>query len=93
MKQVTCKSGLKGWQGHLREVYASFCEFEGYSIMYGLHARLGYATPLKAWHDNPEIQGSVNPSDFRRVLKRYPFQPHTAGSRQSFLDAARAAFA
>lgn len=40
--------------------------------MYGLHARLGYTTALKAWHNNPEVQGSVNPSDFRRVLKRYP---------------------
>jgi len=67
MKQVTCKSGLKGWQGHLRENYASFNEFEYFSEQNGLHARLGYKTALAAWHNNPKIQGSVNPSDYRRV--------------------------
>ena len=61
-----------GWQGHLREVYVSFGEFESYSVMRNLHVRLGFETPLAAWHANPEVQGSVIPSDYRRVLKRYP---------------------
>ncbi len=67
MKSITCKSGVKGWQGHLREVYASYAEFEYYSTMYGLHARLGYKTALSAWHTNPKIQGSVNSNDYKKV--------------------------
>ncbi len=67
MKQVKCKSGIKGWQCRLQASYASFDEFESYSDTYGLHEKLGYDNALQAWNDNPLIQGSVNPSDFKKV--------------------------
>lgn len=66
-KRVICKSGLTGWQCKLRYNYASFEEFEAYSETYGIHTRLGYKTPKTAWTKNPTIQGSVNPSDLRKV--------------------------
>ncbi len=62
-KQVTCKSGLKGWQNKLQKVYASFEEFETYDRTYGISSRLGYASAEEAWDANPTIQGSVKPSD------------------------------
>ena len=67
MKQVKCKSGLTGWQCHLRENYDSFEEFKRLSEMYGLHTRLKFKSPEDAWYVNPLIQGSVNPGDYRRV--------------------------
>ena len=76
MKTIRCKSGLRGWQGKLQEVYTSFEEFNGYCGIYSIHERLGYKTPWSCWRFNPVVQGSVNPSDLRRVrsvkLKRYP---------------------
>ena len=65
--QVKCKSGLRGWQSPLRDNYADFAEFERYAETYGLHRRLGYRSPRAAWNANPTVQGSVNPSDFRKV--------------------------
>jgi hypothetical protein len=65
--QVQCRSGLKGWQARLRKIYSSLAEFVTYCSIYNNHARLGYATPETAWRANPIIQGSVNPSDYRRV--------------------------
>lgn len=70
MKQVKCKSGLTGWQCRLQENYKDFADFEHYSNLRDLHTRLGYITPQAAWDDNPVIQGSVNPSDFRKVSTR-----------------------
>ena len=67
MKQVTCKSGLVGWQSRLQKNYASFAEFERYSEIYGLHSRLGFSDALSAWEQNPLVRGSVQPSDFCRV--------------------------
>jgi hypothetical protein len=67
MKRVKCKSGIKGWQGRIQESYSSFDEFSKYAEIFGLHTRLGYATPYEAWMANPIIQGSVNPSDFCKV--------------------------
>ena len=64
MRQIRCKSGLRGWQSPLRDNYA---EFERYADTYGLHGRLGYRSPRAAWNANPTVQGSVNPSDFRKV--------------------------
>ena len=67
--RVTCDSGIEGWQCKLQDNYASFEEFESYSTMRGLAERLGYGFEgeEEAWNDNPTIQGSVNPSDFRKV--------------------------
>lgn len=67
MKTVKCKSGIKGWQGKLQKVYTSFDEFNSYSEMYGIAERIGYGSTIEAWEDNPTIQGSVNPSDLRKV--------------------------
>ena len=67
MKQITCKSGLKGSQSRLRNRYDSLVEFQAYSDAYGLAARLGYKTAAAAWKANPVVQGSVEPSDFRKV--------------------------
>jgi hypothetical protein len=67
MKQVTLKSGRKGWQGFLRENYESIAEFQNTSEAYDLHGRLGYTTPAQAWDANPIVQGSTNPTDFAKV--------------------------
>lgn len=70
MRHVRCKSGLKGWQDHLRSNYeGKFEQFEAYDRIYGLAARLGYASASEAWEANPIVQGSTNPEDFR-VVKR-----------------------
>jgi len=66
-KQVKCQSGVQGWQCHLQENYPSFGDFQHYAELYGLHTRLGYDSPWEAWRTNPLIQGSVNPTDFRKV--------------------------
>lgn len=67
MKRVTCKSGLKGTRVRLRKLYDSFAEFESFATMYGLHTRLGYDTPEKAWKANPTIEYSVDPTDYRKI--------------------------
>jgi hypothetical protein len=67
MQTVRCKSGLTGYQCRLQENYASLAEFEEYDRMYHLVSRLGYKTARGAWNANPMIQGSVEPSDFRKV--------------------------
>jgi hypothetical protein len=58
-----------GWQDKLRNAYSSEEDWAAYALTYGLHERLGYASPEDAWEANPTVQGSVNPSDYRRVGK------------------------
>jgi len=82
MKRVKCKSGIEGWQCRLRKSYSSLKEFSIYANFYGLHKRLGYKTPEAAWRANPLVRGSVNPSDFQRVLKRYPKKVVIAHARK-----------
>ena len=65
--RVRCKSGIMGYRNRLRHNYTSFGEFEASCEIYGLHIRLGYKSPETAWRYNPMIEGSVTPSDFRRV--------------------------
>ena len=74
MKQVICKSGLKGWQDRLRSNYDSLEEFKAWSDIYGLAKRLGFKTAEAAWKANPTVQGSVEPSDYCkvRVAKKCP---------------------
>ena len=67
MKRVKCRSGQIGWQAKLHEIYSNFEEFETYSDMYGLAARLGYKKARNAWLNNPTVEGSVVYGDFRRV--------------------------
>jgi hypothetical protein len=56
-----------GWRSKLQKVYSGFEEFEAYSEMYALSERLGYISAEDAWAANPTVQGSVNPSDYKRV--------------------------
>jgi len=67
MKQVRCRSGLRGWQGRIQEVYATFSEFADWCNNYNNHVRLGFGSPAEAWDANPMVQGSVNPADYRKV--------------------------
>jgi hypothetical protein len=67
MKRVKCKSGIEGWQERLKFLYADFAEFKHYADLYKLHKKLGYRTPKAAWDNNPLVEGSVNPSDYRKV--------------------------
>lgn len=71
MKTVTCKSGVKGWQGKLQAQYSTFVEFQAYSDMYGLHTRLGFLTPELAWQANPTVRGSVVPEDYQIVYDKF----------------------
>jgi hypothetical protein len=73
IKKVICASGISGWQANLQTNYESFEEFENYSNTYGIHSRIGYATLKDAWDANPLVQGSVNPSDFRKVVSKFKF--------------------
>lgn len=67
-KQVTCKSGLIGYQTRLCDEYHTFADFESFSDMYGLAVRLGFGSAREAWDANPLVQGSTNPADYCRVL-------------------------
>lgn len=63
-KQVTCKSGLPGWQCRLRDNYDNdFEQFKSCSRIYKIAKRLGFKNAEEAWHENPVIQGSTNPDD------------------------------
>jgi len=74
MKQITTKSGIKGYQCHLQDNYSSFAEFGGYDDVCNLAARLGFKTAKEAWKVNPVIQFSANPEDFCTVSAPTPVQ-------------------
>jgi len=57
------------WKARLRSVYTNEEEWLAYNDIYGLAERLGYSDPHRAWKDNPRVQGSTNPKDYR-VVKR-----------------------
>ena len=65
--RVRCKSGLMGWRTRLRNNYWNAREWSINSDTFGLAERLGYKSGTDAWNANPVIEGSVEPSDFRRV--------------------------
>jgi hypothetical protein len=71
MKRVRCQSGIYGYQCRLRESYTDFEQWRNYSRVFGLAERLGYEIGNDgiedAWNENPIIQGSVIPSDFKRI--------------------------
>ena len=58
------------WKDKLQNVYSSLEEWEQFEEIYNLAKRLGYDSAQEAWDDNPMIQGSVNPSDYRKVTER-----------------------
>jgi len=64
-KKSIKKTGM--WKDKLQNVYDSFEEFKKYDDTYGLTGRLGYDSPEEAWEDNPLIQGSTDPADFKVV--------------------------
>ena len=83
MKQVKCKSGLRGWQGRLHEVYTDIEDFDYWCALRGIHTRLGFRSVKGCWKANPLVRGSVNPSDLQRVkLKRYPREVVVAYARK-----------
>lgn len=56
------------WRMRLRDVYLQDRErWIAYSDLYGLSDRLGYSDAAKAWTENPIIQGSTNPNDYKTV--------------------------
>jgi hypothetical protein len=63
-KQSTKRSS---WTAKIREIYSSLEEFIRYSETYGLAEKLGYNTPEETWKDNPMIQGSKNPGDYKKA--------------------------
>ena len=67
MKTIKCKSGIRGWQGRLQEVYSSYEEFCMYSDTYGVACRLGNCNTEELWTLNPIIQGSIRPEDLSFV--------------------------
>lgn len=67
MKTIIAESGIKGWQTRLQKNYNSFDEFESFCQVFNIHKRLGFKTIKSAWQNNPVIQGSVIPSDLKRV--------------------------
>lgn len=65
---VRCQSGLMGWRGRLAANYGGHFElFERYDGIYDLARRLGYHNAEAAWASNPIVEGSVVPSDYRKV--------------------------
>jgi len=65
---VKMRSGITGWRTRLQNNYANRAEFREYAETFGLMNRMeGYIFVADAWNDNPIIEGSVNPSDFRVV--------------------------
>lgn len=72
--KVVCKSGISGWRDYLQANYDDDKEtWMMFSETYGLADRLGYDSAEEAWDDNPIIEGSVIPSDFR-VVKQSLYQ-------------------
>ena len=67
MRKVKCRSGMIGWRSRLQKVYSSFEDFQGFCLFYSLHKRLGFNSVREAWEANPMIEGSANPSDYRKV--------------------------
>ena len=55
------------WKLHLKDIYTDLDEWIRYDSVYNLVHRLGYDTPEQAWLDNPVIEGSANPKDFKVV--------------------------
>jgi hypothetical protein len=61
---------MKKWQDKLHNVYVDFEEFVSYCEIYGIHTRLGYRSMKKCWGDNPLVEGSVNPTDYRKLVQK-----------------------
>ena len=67
IERVKCQSGIMGYQCRLQDSYDDVDEWFRYTNMFGLAKRLGYQNAYDCWIDNPIIQGSVIPTDFRII--------------------------
>jgi len=65
--RVRCQSGIIGWRTRLGNNYKSYADWKYNAEMWGLDSMLGFKSPREAWDANPVVEGSVNPSDFRKV--------------------------
>jgi hypothetical protein len=70
------------WKQHVQEVYESLEELESYDNTCGIAERLGYSDAESLWEDNPVIQGSTDPKDFKVVDELTRSQLR----RQDFVD-------
>ena len=68
-KIVVCDSGEIGMQQRFKSIYDDYQDFLVFDKMFNIAKRLGYDNPKKLWDDNPIVQGSTNPSDFKIVKK------------------------
>ena len=62
---VVCQSGETGMRSRIREIYDDYEEFLIYNQMYNIVERLNYHSARKLWEDNPIVEGSSNPKDFK----------------------------
>lgn len=65
--RVRTASGIWGWRSRLQVQHDSFENFRCFCDVYNNHIRLGYHSPYAAWEANSVIEGSTNPSDYRKV--------------------------
>lgn len=68
--QIKAKSGIPGWRCCLQENYGDISHWMAYASTFGLASRLGFKSAVEAWENNPIIEGSVNPADFRIAPKK-----------------------
>jgi hypothetical protein len=76
IKKAKCQSGLIGYQCKLQDSYESYTVWDGCANTWGLHLKLGFDSARGAWNANPTIQGSVEPSDFCKIVdgERYFYE-------------------
>lgn len=72
----------KVWKDHLQNVYSDKEEWLEYDKIYNLAKRLGYSSPIKAWYDNPLIQGSTDPADYKKVIQKQNIKETTEVSKK-----------
>ena len=68
-KIVVCDSGEIGMQQRFKSIYDDYEDFLVFNKMFNIAKRLGYDSPKKLWDDNPIVQASSKPSDFKIVKK------------------------
>ena len=64
-KQIICSSGEVGTRERIKNIYDDYQEFLIFNKRYNIAERLGYASVRQLWVDNPIVEGSSNPSDFK----------------------------
>lgn len=54
------------WRNRVQKTYVSLEKLREYNRYLGVANRCGYKNAKEMWDDNPVIQGSINPEDFRK---------------------------